>query len=132
MGTDHRKPVLSGLVSRDALELYSKLQAKGAVRIGTGPHEIDLSGEAATELLNAGIVFRSGDGDELIRPVSPPTALQLLLRAQHARLGELQRTVLDGWTRLAALLPVTVGGPSPVGGAGLELIDNVSDIIRLA
>jgi len=131
MGPDYREPVLSGLVSRAAQDLYSKLQAHGALRIGIGPNEVDPTSAAAVELLEAGVVFRSGDSKELVRPVSPPTALQLLLKAQHARLGELQQTLLDGWSRLNGLLPTTVGGSSPAG-AGLDLIDDVSDITRLA
>lgn len=125
--------VLSGLVSQPAAELYSRLLANGRLPVGTGLTEVDVNAEATKELLAAAVVFRSGQDDQLIRPVAPATALRALLEQRHSELGELQQRIRDGWKRLENQLPSTLsGGSGPTGRPGVEIITDGPRIAAIA
>jgi DNA-binding CsgD family transcriptional regulator len=106
--------------------LYLRLRASGSARLGTGAAEVDPHAAATVELLDLGLVFRSGDDDNLIRPVNRPVALQILLEQRQNELLSAQRRIIDGWSRLAELLPRDVGGSAP-GESEIEGVVPVSD-----
>lgn len=110
-GVDQAQP-LAGLVSRAAEMLFLTLLARGSARIGTAPGEVDIDTPAAGELLELGLAFRSGHHDNLIRPVDQAVALRLLIERRQDEAVRAQRRILDGWARLATLLPCDVGGSS--------------------
>ncbi|HEY3261088.1 MAG TPA: LuxR C-terminal-related transcriptional regulator [Pseudonocardiaceae bacterium] len=134
-GEDAERPrALAGLVSERAEELYTRLLVSGGIPIGTGQGEVDIADPAAGELLDTGVAFRTGEDDRLLRPVTPASALRVLLERRQRELGEAQRRILDGWERLTAQLPATIGGrPSSVGeGSGVRLLTDLAEIATTA
>lgn len=132
MNRSERAQPLSGLVNPATESLYLRICATGSARLGTGAGEVDPGDEATAELLDLGLAFRSGDDDRLIRPVSVATALQLLLeRRQHDMLAA-QRRILEGWSRLAELLPREVGGPPPSRVDGVIPLLDLNDVVTRA
>lgn len=123
---------LAGLVSLEAETLFLRLLAGGAARIGTSPSDVDTSSPGAVELLDLGLAFRSGDDDSLIRPVDQAVALQLLLERRHEELVDRQRRLLDGWGRLAALLPRDVGASSPGVLDGVTPLATFEEVVTRA
>jgi DNA-binding NarL/FixJ family response regulator len=125
--------VLSGLVSPAAAELYSRLLVNGSLPVGTRPGEVDPDSEATKELLAAAVVFRSGQDDNLVRPVAPARALRALLELRHEDLGGLQQRLQEGWRRLEQQLPSTVvGGSDSSGRSGVEILTDGPRISALA
>lgn len=122
--------LLSGLVSPAAAELYSRLLVNGSLPVGGRPGEVNLETAAAQELLAAAVVFRSGQDDNLVRPVAPATALRALLELRHEDLGELQQRLRDGWKRLESQLPSAIGGGA--GSAARQGVEVVTDGPRIA
>ncbi|HEY0640660.1 MAG TPA: hypothetical protein VGD67_23770 [Pseudonocardiaceae bacterium] len=123
MSEPGRGGLLSGLVSRPAAELFNRLQAGGSLRIGTGPGDVDVNSAAVRELLEAAVIFRSGQDDALIRPVAPATALRALLERRHEDLGDLQARIREGWKRLESELPLTVAAGGGSGARhGVEIL----------
>lgn len=138
MHGNNRVGPLAGLVSPAAEALFLRLHADGVARIGDGIDEADLAGGAAGELLDLGLVVRSGPDGELIRPVGQPTGLRLLLDRRQRELAQAQRRVLDGWARLVTLLPdsdVPAGSIGSVGSVGsvgnVGNVGNVEGILPL-
>lgn len=103
---------LAGLVSPAAETLFLRLLAQGSIPIGSGPGKVEPHDSAATELLDLGLAFRSGDRDGLLRPVDQTVALRLLIEQRQHEAVLAQRRILDAWSRLTALLPRDVGGGS--------------------
>lgn len=128
--TAERGP-LAGLVSEPAERLYRRLLLTGGVP--TDGDGVSLADPAVVELLDAGIAFRSGEADVVLRPVSMATALRTLLERRHRELGELQRQMIDGWSKLTEHLPSTVdaGGGARAGG-GVRLLTDVREISTIA
>jgi len=125
--------VLSGLVSQQASELYSRLLVHGSLRLGKGHAAIDLDAPATQELLGAAVVFRSGQDDNLLLPVTPAAALRTLLEQRHEDLGELQQRLRDGWRRLENQLPSTVdSGSRPGMRPGVEILTDGLRISAIA
>ncbi len=125
--------VLSGLVSQQASELYTRLLVKGSAQLGKGPGEIDVEADAPKELLAAAVVFRSGEDDNLLLPVTPAAALRTLLEQRHEELGDLQKRLRDGWRRLENQLPSTVDGGHGAGGRpGVEILTDGRRISAIA
>ena len=118
MGVTARAQPLAGLVSTAAESLFMRLLATGSTRAGKVIGEMDGTDAAAAELLDLGVAYRAGANDEIIRPVDQAVALRLLLEQRQAELIATQRRIIDGWTRLTALLPCDVGGGG--GAAGLD------------
>jgi hypothetical protein len=125
--------VLSGLASQQAAELYSRVLAVGSLRIGHGPGQVDIDDVATRELLDAAVLFRSGQDDNLLRPVPPATALRLLLKHRHEELSDLQDRIRDGWQRMEGQLPSpTAGGSARVSRQGVEVLTDGPRISALA
>jgi len=129
----HTGHLLSGLVSPAAAELYSRLMVNGSLPVGRGAGEVDPDSAAARDLLAAAVVFRSGQDDNLVRPVAPATALRSLLELRHDELGELQQRLRDGWKRLEQQLPSTFSGGAGAGARhGVEIITDGPRISAIA
>jgi DNA-binding CsgD family transcriptional regulator len=128
-----RPRALAGLVSEAAEELYARLLVAGALPIGQAFGEVDIDSAAAAELLDVGVAFRTGEGDALVRPVTPSSALRTLLERRQRELGEAQRRIFDGWERLTAQLPATIGTAGTTGGDGgsVRLLTNIAEISTL-
>jgi len=134
-GEDAERPrVLAGLVGDEAEELYSRLLVTGGLPIGQAHGEVDVAAKGAAELLETGVAFRTGEDDNLLRPLTPAGALRVLLQRRQRELGDAQRRILDGWERLTAQLPATTGaGPSTVGeGSGVRLLTDLAEIATVA
>lgn len=125
-------PLLSGLISPPAAELYSQLLLRRGVPIGTRPGEIDPHSAALGELLEAKVAFRTGDRDALVRPLLPAAALRTLLELRHGELDALQDRIREGWQRLEVQLPSTItGAAAAAAGEGVELVTNTARIATL-
>jgi hypothetical protein len=119
---------LAGLVSPEAEFLYRRLRVTGALDV----EKFRTAGPAADELLDIGIAFHSGQDDTLIRPVDPASALRLLLSRRQREMVDQADRIMEGWTRLAGLLPASFGG-SPVERVdGIRLITNFDEIVTRA
>ena len=125
---------LAGLVSDEAEELYIRLRATGGIPIGAGFGEVSLHSPAVTELLDTGVAFRTGEDDNLLRPATQAGALRLLLERRQRELGDRQRRILDGWERLAAQLPATIGAGPAAGweGGGVRVLTDLAEIATVA
>ncbi|MGH3534919.1 MAG: LuxR C-terminal-related transcriptional regulator [Pseudonocardiaceae bacterium] len=132
MNTADRGQPLAGLVSADAEALYLRLCASSSARVGTGPGAVDPHAAATVELLDLGLVFRSGDDDNLIRPVDQAVALQLLLEQRQDELLSAQRRILNGWSKLSDLLPRDVGGSTPGELDGIIPVVDFVDVVTKA
>jgi DNA-binding CsgD family transcriptional regulator len=134
-GEESERPrALAGLVSEGAEELYTRLLLTGGLPIGTGRGEVDVNSLAAAELLDTGVAFRTGEDDNLLRPVTQTGALRLLLERRQRELGDVQRRILDGWERLTAELSATVGAGPAAGaeGRGIRLLTDLPEIATMA
>jgi DNA-binding CsgD family transcriptional regulator len=105
MADSERQPILAGLVNPAAEALYRRLRT-------AGPSRADVDDPATAELLDLGVAFRSGPDGAFISPVDLAVALRLLIKARQQELAVTQRRILDGWDRLAHLLPPAFGAPS--------------------
>lgn len=132
MNTVGRGQPLAGLVSAAAEALYLRLRASRSARLGTGTGEVDPDATATVELLDLGLVFRSGNDDNLIRPVNQAVALQLLIEHRQDELLSAQRRIIDGWSKLAELLPRDVGGIAPDGIDGVTPVSDFDDVVTKA
>jgi DNA-binding CsgD family transcriptional regulator len=129
-----RPGTLAGLVGEAAEELYTRLVATGGTPLGTGYGEVGLDSPAVAELLDTGVAFRTGQDDNLLRPVTQAGALRLLLERRQRELADRQRRILDGWERLAAQLPATIGGGASAGGegVGVRVLTDLAEIATVA
>lgn len=110
-----------------------RLLASGATRTDVAAGEVDIDDSAAAELLDLGLAFRFGANDCLIRPVDQKVALRMLLEQRQAELITAQRRILDGWTRLTALLPCEIGGGGSVGNLdGVLMLANFDEVMARA
>jgi hypothetical protein len=109
MGEPDKSGTLAGLVSQEAESLYRRLRAAGSVAAA----RFRDNGDAATELLEIGIAFPSGD-ETMIRPVDPATALRLLIGRRQRELVDRQDQIIEGWRRLTAMLPPACGLPDSI------------------
>ncbi len=97
-------------LSRSAEEAYERLLAAGELPATGGPEE--------AELLAAGLAYRGGEYDAMLRPVSRRRGLQILLDRQHARLAADQARLVLTWERFSALadgLSGVAGDDAPEG-----------------
>jgi DNA-binding CsgD family transcriptional regulator len=104
-------------LSRSAEEAYERLLAAGELPVTGTPEE--------AELLAAGLAYRGGEFDAVLRPVSRRRGTQILLDRQHARLAEDQARLVRTWRRFSAL----ADGLSGVAGA--DAPDGVTPIATL-
>lgn len=132
MNTADRGQPLAGLVSPAAETLYLRLRASRSARLGTGPAEVDPQAAATAELLDLGLVFRSGDDDNLIRPVNQAVALQILLEQRQNELLSAQRRIIEGWSKLTGLLPRNVGGAAPGEIDGVLPVSDFDEVVTKA
>lgn len=132
MSTADRGQPLAGLVSAAAETLYLRLRASRAARLGTGTGEVDPHAAATVELLDLGLAFRSGDDDNLIRPVNQAVALQILLEQRQNELLGAQHRIIEGWSKLAELLPRDVGGSAPGAVEGVLPISDFDEVVTRA
>jgi hypothetical protein len=65
------KQLLAGLVSPEAERLYERLSARGRLRIGNGPDEIDMDQPAAAELADEDLLYGDPANADWIQAVSP-------------------------------------------------------------
>ncbi len=89
-------------------------------------------GAAATELLDTGVAFHSGQHDTEIRPVEPATALRLLLGHRQGELLDRQERIMVGWQRLTALLPPAFDGAPAERADGIRLMTNFDEVLTRA
>ncbi|NUR89319.1 MAG: helix-turn-helix transcriptional regulator [Nonomuraea sp.] len=110
---------LAGLVSPQAQALYDLLSARGELKL-----DVDVDGEApeTLELLRAGVAFRGGEGDALLRPVSTAAALRLLVDREHAELVSRQARLASGWRGLVARLGFQGEPEEPAISSGVQVI----------
>lgn len=132
MNTTERGQPLAGLVSSAGEALYLRLRASGSARLGTGPGDVDRQAAATVELLDLGLAFRSGDDDSLIRPVDHAVALQLLLEQRQDELLGAQRRILEGWSKLARLLPRDIGGIAAGNLDGVVPLSDFKEVVTRA
>lgn len=124
-----RPATLAGLVSSEAEVVYQRLRASGALRIGTGPDEVDQGMAGVVELLDLGVVFHDGH-DGAIRAVDHAVALRLLIEARQSEMISFQNRILDGWTRLSKLLPSSLDHGGGDGRTdGIRVLTHVGDIV---
>jgi hypothetical protein len=119
---------LAGLVSQEAELLYRRLRTAGAMNA----EQFRDCGSAATELLDTGVAFHSGEQDREIRPVEPATALRLLLGHRQSELMDRQERIMVGWQRLAALLPPAFDGAPTERTDGVRLVTNFDEVLTRA
>ncbi|MGH3937874.1 MAG: LuxR C-terminal-related transcriptional regulator [Pseudonocardiaceae bacterium] len=132
MSTADRVQPLAGLVSPGAEALYLRLCVSGSTPLGAGPGEVDPYAATTVELLDLGLVFRSGNDDSLIRPVDQAVALRLLLEQRQDELISAQRRILDGWSRLTDLLPRDIGGSTPSDLEGIIPLADFDEVVTRA
>lgn len=115
---------LAGLVSPQAQALYDRLCAEGALTLG-----VDVDGDApeTLELLNAGVAFRGGEGDALLRPVGTAAALRRLLDREHSELAARQVKLAAGWRGLVARLGVHEEYAEPALIPGIQVIPTMAE-----
>jgi len=118
MAEGDKSLTLAGLVSHEAESLYLRLRAAGSMNSATF-HDL---GDAAAELVDTGIVFRSGDDEAVIRCVDPATALRLLIGRRQRELVDRQDQIIEGWRKLTAMLApnayIVDGEHNGAGGFG--------------
>jgi hypothetical protein len=119
---------LAGLVNQPAESLYWRIRAAGAMPTDT----FLATGDAAAELLDTGIAFRSGQDDSQIRSVEPATALRLLLGHRQHELVDRQERIMAGWQRLSALLPPAFEGSPGERVDGVRLMTNFDEVVTRA
>lgn len=115
---------LAGLVSPAAQALYDRLHERGALRLGT---DVDGDAPETLELMEAGVAFRGGEGDALLRPVGTAAALRLLVDKEHADLVNRQARLAAGWRGLVAGLGFHGDRADPVTCDGVEVIDSMPE-----
>jgi DNA-binding CsgD family transcriptional regulator len=128
MNEPDRSMTLAGLVGQDAELLYKRLRVAGSM----ATENFRATGAAATELLDTGIAFHSGQDDGLIRPVEPATALRLLLGRRQGELVERQERIMAGWQRLTAMLPPAFDGSPSAHVDGVRLMTNFDEVVTRA
>jgi DNA-binding CsgD family transcriptional regulator len=128
MRESERSPVFGGLVSPAAESLYLRLRAAGSMR----GDDFDRNNPEAGQLLELGLAFRSGEHDELVRAVEPAVALRLLLEIRQRELMSAQRHILDGWAKLAGMLPSAFDGRSAEGTDGVRLLTSLEEVVTRA
>lgn len=117
MAEGDKSLTLAGLVSQEAESLYLRLRASGPMAAATF-HDI---GAPASELVDTGIAFRSGDDEAMIRCVDPATALRLLIGRRQRELVDRQDQIIEGWRKLTAMLAPNAchsDGAHVTGGIG--------------
>ncbi|WAL63896.1 LuxR C-terminal-related transcriptional regulator [Amycolatopsis cynarae] len=97
---------LAGLVSPAAEALFLRLTRNPAEQPGSGDQR------ALNELLGLGLLRRHGDR---VRGAGQAAALRSVLERRQREVFEAQQRILDGWSRLAALLPAA-GEPGEPDG----------------
>lgn len=101
---------LAGLVSPAAEALFLRLMDTSAGEPGSGDPG------ALAELLGLGLLRRHGDR---LHTVGQAAALRSVLERRQREVFETQQRILDGWARLATLLPAGGEGEEPDGIATL-------------
>lgn len=133
VGTTARAQPLAGLVSSAAEALFMRLLASSSTRAGITAGETDVDDSAAAELLDLGLAFRLGTNGNHIRPVDQAVALRMLLEQRQAELIAAQRRIIDGWTRLTAMLPCDIGGGGVAGSVdGVLTLNNFDEVMTRA
>ncbi|HEX5405821.1 MAG TPA: hypothetical protein VFX16_26395 [Pseudonocardiaceae bacterium] len=128
MGEPDRSMTLAGLVSQSAESLYWRIHAAGTMPV----EKFLATGDAAVELLDTGIIFRSGQDDSQVRSVEPATALRLLLGQRQNELMDRQERIMAGWRRLSALLPPAFEGSPGERIDGVRLMTNFDEVVTRA
>ena len=90
-------------LSRRTEDTYEQLLAVGELAATGSPEE--------AELVAAGLAYRGGDHDAVLRPVSRWRGMQIMLDRQHERLAEDQARLTRSWRRFTALADTLAGSP---------------------
>jgi DNA-binding CsgD family transcriptional regulator len=123
--TERGRSPLSGLATPAVEALYQRLRAAGSV-------PADDLGPTGQWLLDLGIAFRSGEDDELVRPVAPAAALRILLDVRHRDLARLHRSLLNGWERLMSGELDAVEVAAVRNADGVRLLTDFDEIVAKA
>lgn len=127
MDEPDRSMTLAGLVDPQVESLYWRINAVGSL-----PAERFLGfGAAAEELLDTGMVSRSGQ-EGVVRAVEPATALRLLLARRQSELMGQQERIMAGWQRLTALLPPATDGAQHNGVDGVRVMSSFDEVVSRA